>query len=209
MSLKTPPASVVDRGHVLAKVKRTVLTIAFLLYMFNYLDRATIGYAQLTMSADLGIDIATYGTVAAIFFVAYVALEIPSNIVLKKVGARLWLARIAITWGLVMVATGFVQNTTQLYVARIALGVAEAGLFPGLLLYLTFWFRSQDRSRGIARMSLAQPIALIVGSLTGGWILDHVDWFGTDQLALDFHPAGHPADPDRHLGAHLPRRPSE
>jgi ACS family tartrate transporter-like MFS transporter len=178
MSTSIPAARAVDGGSVLAKVKRSIMPVVFLLYMFNYMDRAAVGYAQLEMSTDLGISLATYGSVAAIFFIAYVALEIPSNIIMKKVGARLWLARIAITWGIVTVLTGFVQNTTQLYIARVALGVAEAGLFPGLLLYLTFWFRTQDRSRGIAGMSLAQPVALLVGSITGGLILDKVDWFG-------------------------------
>lgn len=185
MSTSTPPAarsgaSVVSGSTVLRKVQRFVLPVAFLLYMFNYMDRAAIGYAQLQMSTSLGISLATYGTVAAIFFVAYTVLEVPSNIVMKKVGARLWLARIAITWGIVTILTGFVQNVTQLYIARIALGVAEAGLFPGLLLYMTFWFRSQDRSRGIAGFSLAQPFALLLGSITAGLILDHVEWFGLE-----------------------------
>lgn len=165
---------------VLRKVQRYVLPAAFLLYMFNYMDRAAIGYAQLQMSESLGISLATYGTVAAIFFVAYTVLEVPSNIVMKKVGARIWLARIAITWGIVTILTGFVQNTAQLYIARIALGVAEAGLFPGLLLYMTYWFRTQDRSRGIAGFSLAQPFALLIGSATAGVILDHAHWFGLE-----------------------------
>jgi len=191
MSVTTAPA-VSPEATVLAKVKRSILPIVFLLYMFNYMDRAAISYAQLAMSEDLGISLATYGSVAAIFFVAYVALEVPSNIVMKKVGARLWLARIAITWGIVTVLTGFVNNTTQLYVARIALGVAEAGLFPGLLLYLTFWFRTQDRSRGIASMSLAQPIALLIGSFTGGLILDHINWFGLESWRWIFILQGLP-----------------
>jgi len=189
MSINT---SAVDQSAVLSKVSRSILPIAFLLYMFNYMDRSNISYAQLSMSEDLGISLATYGTVAAIFFVAYVALEIPSNIVMKKVGARIWLARIAISWGIVTMATGFVQNTAQLYIARIMLGIAEAGLFPGLLLYLTFWFRNQDRGRGIARMSLAQPIALILGSLSAGWILDHVNWFGLSSWRWIFILQGLP-----------------
>lgn len=183
---------VVDERSVLGKVKRTIIPVAFLLYMFNYMDRAAISYAQLEMSADLGIDIATYGAVAAIFFVAYVLLEVPSNIIMAKVGARLWLSRIAITWGLVTVATGFVNNTAHLYIARIALGVAEAGLFPGLVLYLTYWFRSQDRSRGLAGMMLAQPIALILGSVSAGIILDQVDWFGLNSWRWVFILQGLP-----------------
>lgn len=178
MSINTPARPAVDGASVLTKVKRSILPVAFLLYMFNYMDRASIGYAQLDMSTDLGIDLATYGTIAAIFFVAYTVLEIPSNIIMKKVGARIWMARIGITWGIVTILTGFVQNTTQLWIARIALGVAEAGLFPGLLLFMTFWFVTQDRSRAIARFSLAQPVALLIGSATAGLILDHVDWFG-------------------------------
>ncbi|MCW2778618.1 MAG: putative transporter [Frankiales bacterium] len=191
MSVHTAQQTV-EGGAVLAKVKRTIIPIVFLLYMFNYMDRAAISYAQLEMSTQLGISLATYGTVAAVFFIAYVALEIPSNIVMKKVGARLWLARIGITWGLVTIGTGFVNSVGQLYAARILLGVAEAGLFPGLLLYLTFWFRSQDRSRGIASMSLAQPIALLVGSFTGGFTLDHIHWFGLDSWRWIFILQGLP-----------------
>ncbi|MEX0427385.1 MFS transporter [Nocardioides sp. DS6] len=182
----------ISEDHVLAKVRRSVLPIVFLLYMFNYMDRANIGYAQLKMSTALGIDLATFGTISAIFFIAYVVFEIPSNIIMKKVGARLWLARIGVSWGIVTIATGFVQNTTQLYIARIVLGICEAGLFPGLLLYLTFWFRKQERSRGIAGMSLAQPVALIVGSITGGWILDHIGWFGLSSWRWVFVLQGLP-----------------
>lgn len=192
MSTTQPSASTVDAESVLSKVKRSILPAAFLLYMFNYMDRAAIGYAQLEMSTDLGISLATYGTVAAIFFVAYTVLEVPSNIIMKKVGARLWLARIAITWGIITILTGFVQNVTQLYIARIALGVAEAGLFPGLLLYMTFWFRTQDRSRGIAGFSLAQPVALLIGSVSAGLILDHVEWFGLNSWQWVFILQGLP-----------------
>lgn len=169
--------STADR-RVLKKVQRAVLPVVFLLYLCSYMDRATISYAQLTMSSDLGIDLAAYGSVASIFFIAYVVLEIPSNVVMARIGGRLWLSRIAITWGAITVLTGLVDNLTHLYVARVALGVAEAGLFPGLVLYLTYWFRSRERGRALAAMVLAQPIALIIGSVTAGLILDHVHWFG-------------------------------
>ena len=172
----TPPVG--SDPRVLKKVQRAIFPVVFLLYMFSYMDRATISYAQLTMSSDLGINLATYGAVAAVFFVAYVLLEIPSNIIMEKIGGRLWLSRIAITWGLVTMATGFVENVTHLYIARVALGIAEAGLFPGLVLYLTFWFRTHERGRALAAMVMAQPIALIIGSVTAGLILDNVDWFG-------------------------------
>jgi ACS family tartrate transporter-like MFS transporter len=181
-----------DGAGVVRKVRRSILPVAFLLYTFNYMDRASISYAQLEMSSDLGIDIATYGAAAAVFFIAYVLLEVPSNIIMSKIGARLWLSRIAITWGIVTVLTGFVESTTHLFVARVALGIAEAGLFPGLVLYLTYWFRTQDRSRGLAGMVLAQPIALIVGSVTGGLILGHVDWFGLESWRWVFILQGLP-----------------
>lgn len=192
MTSSTRTSSAVSGSAVFAKVQRTVLPIIFLLYMFNYMDRANISYAQLGMSDDLGISIATFGTISAIFFIAYVVFEIPSNIIMKKVGARLWLARIGVTWGVVTIITGFVQNITHLYIARILLGISEAGLFPGLLLYLTYWLRHTERSRGIAQMSLAQPIALIIGSITGGWILDHVHWFGLESWRWVFILQGLP-----------------
>lgn len=172
----TPPG--VDGPGVIRRVKRSVLPIAFLLYMFSYMDRSTISYAELTMSKDLGIGLATYAAAASVFFIVYVLLEVPSNIIMAKVGARAWLSRIAVTWGLVTLLTGFIANTTHLYIARVALGIAEAGLFPGLVLYLTYWFLSQDRSRALAGMVFAMPVGLIVGSVSAGLILDHVDWFG-------------------------------
>src|SRR6476619_6742595 len=107
---------IADDDPTLRKVRRSILPVVFLLYTFSYMDRSSISYAQLTMSKDLGIDIATYGTVAAIFFVAYVLLEVPSNIIMSRVGARLWLSRIAITWGLIAMATGFVNSATHLYI---------------------------------------------------------------------------------------------
>uniref|UniRef100_A0AAU3H254 MFS transporter n=1 Tax=Streptomyces sp. NBC_01401 TaxID=2903854 RepID=A0AAU3H254_9ACTN len=180
-------------SRVTRKVSYRIFPIVGLLYVFNYMDRSNISYAQLGMEHELGITTATFGAVAAIFFLAYVFLEIPSNMMLKKVGARLWLARIAISWGLVTAITGFVHTVTHLYVARIALGIAEAGLFPGLLLYLTFWYRGRERGRAIALLALAQPVAMILGSMTGGWILDHVDWLGMSGWRWVFILQGAPA----------------
>ncbi|WP_406151085.1 MFS transporter [Streptomyces sp. NBC_01012] len=180
-------------SRVTRKVSYRIFPIVGLLYVFNYMDRSNISYAQLGIEHELGITTATFGAVAAIFFLAYVLLEIPSNMMLKKVGARLWLARIAISWGLVTAVTGFVHTVTHLYVARIALGIAEAGLFPGLLLYLTFWYRGRERGRAIALLALAQPVAMILGSMTGGWILDHVDWLGMSGWRWVFILQGAPA----------------
>ncbi|GAA1958685.1 MFS transporter [Amycolatopsis minnesotensis] len=180
-------------SRTVRKVAVRIMPIVGLLYIFNYLDRANIGYAQLGMSKELAIDAATFGAASAIFFLAYVVFEIPSNMIMKRVGARLWLSRIAVSWGIVTVVTGFVANTTHLVIARIVLGIAEAGLFPGLLLYLTLWFRGKERGRAIATLALAQPIALILGSLTGGWILDHAHWFGMSSWQWVFVLQGAPA----------------
>lgn len=178
MSTSTPVSPPVNGPRVIARVKRSILPIAFLLYATSYMDRSSIGYAQLGMSQDLGIDVATFGATSAIFFIAYVLLEAPSNVILARVGARLWLSRIAVTWGLVTVLTGFVWDVPSLYAARVLLGIAEAGLFPGLLLFLSLWFLQQDRGRALAAMVFAQPVALLAGSLTGGWIIDNAHWFG-------------------------------
>ncbi|MDT0437420.1 MULTISPECIES: MFS transporter [Streptomyces] len=179
--------------RTIRKVTLRIFPIVGLLYVFNYMDRSNISYAELGMRDDLGITTATFGAVASIFFLAYVVLEIPSNMMLKKVGARLWLARIAISWGLVTVVTGFVSSVGHLYVARIALGIAEAGLFPGLLLYLTFWYRGRERGRAIAMLALAQPVAMILGSMTGGWILDHAHWLDLSSWRWVFILQGAPA----------------
>jgi ACS family tartrate transporter-like MFS transporter len=193
MTVHTGQSQSAVGSRTVRKVALRIMPIVGLLYIFNYMDRANIGYAQLGMSKELAIDAATFGAASAIFFLAYVVFEIPSNMIMKRVGARLWLSRIAVSWGIVTVVTGFVASTTHLMIARILLGIAEAGLFPGLLLYLTLWFRGRERGRAIATLALAQPIALILGSLTGGWILDHVHWFGMSSWQWVFVLQGVPA----------------
>jgi ACS family tartrate transporter-like MFS transporter len=148
--------------------------IAF--YILAYIGRSNLGYAALTMNADLGISDAAFGLIAGIFFIAYFLFEVPSNILLDKFGARKWIARILITWGLVIVATAFVQNIEQLYVARFLLGVAEAGFFPGVILYLSRWFLGRDAAKAVAIFMLAIPISYMIGAPISGLILDHVTW---------------------------------
>jgi ACS family tartrate transporter-like MFS transporter len=145
------------------------------------------------MSKSLNIDVASYGTAAAVFFIAYVILELPSNLILSRVGARVWLSRIAITWGIVTILSGFVWDTTSLYISRIALGAAEAGLFPGLLLFLSYWFLQENRGRALATMVFAQPVALILGSVTAGLILDYGHWLGLEPWQWLFILQGAPA----------------
>lgn len=190
----TPGTTDGDIGtRTVRKVSTRILPLVMLLYVFNYMDRSNISYAQLGMEHELEVSAAVFGTASAIFFLAYVVFEIPSNMIMKKVGARIWLARIAISWGIVTVVTGFIQDVPQLYIARIVLGIAEAGLYPGLLLYLTLWFRPAERGRAIAMLALAQPIAMMLGSLTGGLILDHIQWFDLSSWRWVFILQGAPA----------------
>src|SRR5215469_9411913 len=132
------------------KIRNRLIPLLFLLYVVAFLDRVNIGFAALTMNADLGISSAQYGLLTGIFFWGYCLFEIPSNLILHKIGARTWIARILVSWGIVAMLTGFVRNAPQLYAARFLLGVAEAGYYPGILLYLTYWFPRREQAQMIA-----------------------------------------------------------
>src|ERR1041385_2032179 len=134
----------------LAKARRRLLPFLFLLYVVSYLDRINVGFAALQMNAALGFSSVTYSLGAGIFFLGYTLLEIPSNVILARVGARLWIARIMISWGLVSSAMVFVQNAAGFYAMRFLLGAAEAGFFPGIIFYLTRWFPPRERARTVA-----------------------------------------------------------
>jgi len=133
----------VDAASVVRKVRARLVPFLFLLYIVAYLDRINVGFAALQMNAALGFSGRTFGLGAGIFFLSYVALEIPSNVILARVGARIWIARIMITWGLISSATMFVRSAPTFYGARFLLGAAEAGFFPGIIFYLTHWFPPQ------------------------------------------------------------------
>ena len=161
--------------------------------MINWVDRVNIGFAALTMNKELAVTSQQYGFLAGIFFFGYFLFEIPSNLLLHKIGARIFIARILISWGIVAMLTGFAQSTFHLYVARFLLGVTEAGFFPGILLYLTYWFRQERLAHAIALLICATPVATIVGAPLSGLILDHVHWFGVGSwrwlLILEGVPA--------------------
>lgn len=163
-------------SRTIRKLRRRLLPLLFLLYLIAFLDRTNIGFAALTMNADLAISSTQFGLLTGIFFWGYCLFEIPSNLLLHRIGARTWITRILVSWGVVAIITGFVRNVPQLYAARFLLGVAEAGYFPGILLYLTYWFRRREQAQMIALFMLAIPISNIVGSPVSGWILDHVHW---------------------------------
>jgi ACS family tartrate transporter-like MFS transporter len=189
-----PAATLRDlERRTIGKLRRRILPILVVLYIVAYLDRINIGFAALTMNAALGITSAQFGLLAGVFFWGYFAFEIPSNLLLHRVGARMWIGRILITWGIVATATAAVHSLSQLYVARLLLGVAEAGFFPGIILYLTYWFRQRDQARVISLFVMALPVASILGAPVSGFILDHAHWAGVSSwrwlLVLEGIPA--------------------
>jgi ACS family tartrate transporter-like MFS transporter len=174
-------------------MRRHLLPLLFLLYIVAYLDRINVGFAALNMNRELGLTSEQYGLLSGIFFWGYFLFEVPSNLILHRVGARTWIARILLTWGVVAVLTGFVRNAPQLYVARFFLGVAEAGFYPGILYYLSFWFRQREQAQAIGLFLTALPTASILGGPLSGWILDHVHGLGLSSwrwlLILEALPA--------------------
>src|SRR5256885_13135421 len=147
----------------LAKARRRLLPFLFLLYVVSYLDRINIGFAALQINAALGFSSVTYSLGAGIFFLGYTLIEIPSNVILARVGARVWIARIMITWGLVSAGMMFVRSATAFYVFRFALGAAEAGFFPGIIYCLTKWVPRRDRARAIAGFMTAGVVPGLLG----------------------------------------------
>jgi ACS family tartrate transporter-like MFS transporter len=146
------------------KVYRRLLPLAILTYFLCYLDRINVGFAALTMNKDLGLDAATYGMAAGAFFWGYFLFEVPSNLILEKVGARLWIARIMVTWGLLSGATAFCSGPWSFLTMRFLLGLAEAGLFPGMILFFTYWFPEWHRGRIMAGFTVALPLAVAAGA---------------------------------------------
>ncbi len=151
-------------NSALRKVAWRLIPFMALLYFVAFLDRVNIGFAALTMNADLGLSPRMFGFASGIFFIGYVLFEVPSNIIMERVGARIWIARIMITWGLLSAGTAFVSSPTSLYVLRFLLGVAEAGFFPGMILYLTYWFPAPFRARILGAFMVALPVSNVIGS---------------------------------------------
>src|SRR5262245_29500283 len=162
---------VATTSTAVAKARRRLIPFLFLLYVVSYLDRINVGFAALQMNAALGFSDVTYSLGAGIFFLSYTLLEIPSNVILARVGARRWIARIMISWGLVSAGMMFVRSATGFYVLRFALGAAEAGFFPGIIYCLTRWFPTRDRARAIAGFMTAVVIAGIAGGPISGALL--------------------------------------
>jgi ACS family tartrate transporter-like MFS transporter len=173
----TSAGVVIDRDEAkvarttMRRVSRRLLPFVFALFVCNIIDRTNIAIAALQMNRDLRFSATAYGLGAGIFFVGYVLFEVPSNLILARVGARRWIARIMVSWGLVASAMMLVRTPLQFYVLRFLLGVAEAGFFPGIVYYLSLWFPSRRRGVALARFMIAMPIAGAIGTPLGAWLL--------------------------------------
>jgi MFS transporter, ACS family, tartrate transporter len=161
----------VDGDKLYAKIAWRIIPFMFVLYIAAFLDRVNVGHAKLMFQADLGLSDAAFGLGAGLFFVGYFLFEVPSNLILEKVGARVWIARIMLSWGVVSCSFMFMQGEWSFYFLRFLLGVTEAGFFPGMILYLTYWFPVRLRARMVARFMAAIPVSWIIGSPLSGWIM--------------------------------------
>ncbi|MEU0512746.1 MFS transporter [Amycolatopsis sp. NPDC006125] len=166
--------TIAEGDRVLGKVALRIMPFLALLYFVNYLDRVNIGFAGPNgMNTELGLTATAFGFASGIFFLGYLTLEVPSNLALHRFGARRWLARIMITWGIVATALAFVPNPTTLVIMRFLLGVAEAGFFPGIILYLTYWFPTAQRAKAVALFMAAVPVSSAIGATVSSLLIAH------------------------------------
>lgn len=168
------PAGASEGDRVFRKVSLRLAPVLMICYLLNYLDRSNIGFAKLAFTHDLGMSEAAYGLGAGLFYIGYSLCEVPSNMLLARIGARLTLLRIMILWGLCSAAFAFMQTETHFYILRIVLGIVEAGFFPGVLLFISYWIPAQRRARFTAMFMSAMAVSGIVGGLLSGWILSHM-----------------------------------
>ncbi|MBX6394714.1 MAG: MFS transporter [Alicyclobacillaceae bacterium] len=188
------PASRLNlESQTIRKVKNRILPYMFLLYIIAFLDRVNLGYAGLEMNKALAISSEQFGLIAGIFFIGYFLFEVPSNMLMHRIGARIWIARILLSWGIVAVLTAAAQNVVHLYILRFLLGLAEAGFFPGMILYLTYWFRAKEQAQAVALFMTALAVSNIIGAPVSGLILDHVHWAGWASWRWLFILEGLPA----------------
>ncbi|SAI24227.1 transporter [Bordetella ansorpii] len=182
-----------EEKRIIGLLVRKLLPFLALIYIVAYIDRSVVGFAKLHMNAAAGISDAAYGLGAGLFFVGYFLCEVPSNLALERFGARRWFARILVTWGAITMAMALIDNAATFYVLRFLLGAAEAGLYPGILYFLTKWFPMRHRARIIGLLVLAQPIALIVTGPFAGWILSGEGLWGMSNWQTLFVLSGLPA----------------
>ena len=166
-------------NQVYRKLNRRLLPFLVCLYVIAYIDRVNIGFAKLTMSEELGFSDSVYGLGAGIFFIGYFLFEIPSNLILQRVGVKFWIARIMIVWGLLASAMVVVNTPMQFYILRFLLGIAEAGFFPGIILYLTYWYPAPHRAKATATFMSAVALAGVIGGPISGLIMTYLDGVAT------------------------------
>ena len=192
-----PPTPSPAGEDLAASTVRTVtlrlMPLLGLLYLIAYIDRQNVSYAKLEMVGSLGLSETAYGLGASLFFLGYFLFEVPANVFLERVGARIWFARIMITWGIVTVLLGFTQGTAMFYVLRFLLGAAEAGFFPGVLFALTLWFPQTHRARMIGWFMIASAVANAVGAAVGGALLGLDGLLGLQGWQWVFLATGAPA----------------
>jgi ACS family tartrate transporter-like MFS transporter len=157
--------------RTIAKISWRLLPLIVVIYFVAYIDRTNVGFAAIRMNSDLGFTASVYGWGAGVFFIGYFLFEVPSNVILHRVGARVWIARIMLTWGIVSGLMMFITGRTSFFVVRFLLGVAEAGFFPGVLLYFTYWYPSAYRARVVSALYLAVPVSNAVAAATSGALL--------------------------------------
>jgi len=175
------------------KVIWRLAPLLILLYIVNQMDRANVGYAALTMNRELGMTVSQFGFAAGLFYAGYILVAVPSNLLLHRFGARTWMTRILITWGVVASLTAFVDSARMLYVVRFLLGIAESGFFPGMILYVTFWLPRQERVWLMSLLFVAIPVSNMIGAPIGTFVMEHVHLFGWPGWRSMFFIEGLPA----------------
>jgi MFS transporter, ACS family, tartrate transporter len=187
-----PSLQEIERS-TMARVTGRLLPFLLLLYIVSWLDRVNVGFAKLQMNADLGFSETVYGFGAGIFFVGYALFEVPSNLLLARFGARLWIARIMITWGLISIGMMFVHDAITFFTMRFALGVAEAGFLPGIVYYLSQWFPREQRARAVSWFMIGIPLSVVFGGPLSGWLLGFDGYLGLKGWQWMFVVEGIPA----------------
>ncbi|MEV7422369.1 MULTISPECIES: MFS transporter [unclassified Streptomyces] len=186
MGATAAPPSAVERSAI-RKVSIRLVPFVALMFFVNYLDRTAVSFAEPNgMGQDLALTAAQFGFASGVFFIGYIVLEVPSNMALHRFGARRWLARIMVTWGIVSLLFTWVQSSEQLYGLRFLLGVAEAGFFPGAILFLSQWVPTRHRTKVLALFYLAQPLTTVIGAPLAGWLIGHHGLFGLEGWRVMF-----------------------
>src|SRR5262249_9620448 len=181
------------RSRALRKITWRLIPFLFLLYVVAWLDRVNVGFAALQMNSDLGFSEATFGFGSGVFFLGYCLFEVPSNLILARVGARIWISRIMLTWGVISVGMMFVHTSTSFYILRFFLGAAEAGFFPGVIYYLTLWYPAAQRAQAIAAFMTAIPVTGLIGGPLSGVLLGLRGQYGLSGWQWLFLCEGLPA----------------